>query len=257
MKKNYKSSTIVGKLKVYHYLSAKSKLKKHLPHTMSFSKKNLRKMVSEHDMLYIKPNVGSLGLGIFKVTQSDEGYTVQTNKRTRSFDEITEMYHFIKSIKKKKKKKLLIQEGIRLDKVQGKPYDLRAMVQRKPRGSWVITGIFAKVGKSGRIVTNFHQGGRLMTMTKLFKRLHLSEDKAESRLSRISTMAMNTAHVLSGRKKGMREMGIDIAVDKDKKHLYILEVNSRQPQFLPVKRISRSMYNRMKSYARTYGRKRG
>ncbi|WP_010271147.1 YheC/YheD family protein [Paenibacillus senegalensis] len=256
MKKNYKSSTIVGKLKVYRYLSADSRLKKHLPQTMSFSRKNLRKMASRHSVLYIKPNVGSLGLGIFKVTCAEDGYTVKTNKRTRHYEDLNELYAFIKS-KKEENKKLIIQKGIRLDRVQDKPYDLRAMVQRKPRGKWTVTGVFAKVGKAGKIVTNFHQGGRLMKMSTLFRKQGVSEGEAESRLEQIEWLALTSAKELSGRKKGMHEMGIDIALDEYTKQPYVLEVNSRQPQFYPLKKLSRKMYQRMMSYARAYGRKHG
>lgn len=256
MKKDYKSSTIVGKLKVYHYLLADSRLKKHLPKTMAFSKKNLRKMTSRYSLLYIKPNVGSLGLGIFKVTTNEYGYTAKTNKRTRHFEDLNDLYFFIKDIKQEKKK-LIIQKGIRLDKVQGKPYDLRAMVQRKPGGKWTVTGIIAKVGKAGKIVTNFHQGGRLMKLSTMFRKQGLSEGEAESIREHIRWLALTSARKLSGRKKGMREMGIDIAVDEYTNRLYILEVNSRQPQFSPIIKISPQMYQRMMSFARSYGRRRG
>lgn len=252
--KNYNSATIVGKLKVYYYLAANHQLNKHLPYTASFSKKNLKRMTESFRCLYIKPNVGSLGIGIYKLETDDEGYLLRSRKRTRRFTDIHSLYRHLLNVKKKK---LLIQQAVGLDRVQGNPYDLRAMVQRKPKGKWTCTGVIAKVGKPNKIVTNYHQGGRLVNMSKLFRQLQLSPEEGEERLALIRKTALQIARVLSKKKSGMREMGIDFAVEEESKQLFVLEVNSRQPQFAPIRKVDRAMYNRVMSYARAYGRKHG
>ncbi|GIP31218.1 YheC/YheD family protein [Paenibacillus sp. J2TS4] len=252
--KNYNSTTLVGKLKVYHYLAANHRVNKHLPYTVSFSKKNLKQMTELFRAVYIKPNVGSQGIGIYKVEKGEGGFTLRSTKKLRQFTDIQALYRYLL---RNKKKKLLIQQAVRLERVQGNPYDLRAMVQRKPKGKWTCTGIVAKIGKPNKIVTNYHQGGKIVRMSRLFNQLQLTPEEGEERLRKIRGSALQIARVLSARKSGMREMGIDFAVDEESKQLMVLEVNSRQPQLYPIKPVDRAMYNRMMSYARSYGRKRG
>ncbi|MNG32334.1 hypothetical protein D3C84_1183210 [compost metagenome] len=61
------------------------------------------------------------------------------------------------------------------------------------------------------------------------------------------------AQLLSRKKQGMREMGIDFAYDREER-LWVLEVNSKHPQFHPLKRIDPAAYRRMMSFAKAYGR---
>jgi hypothetical protein len=82
------------------------------------------------------------------------------------------------------------------------------MVQRKPKGNWTCTGIFAKVGNPNKIVTNYYQGGRLYTLDNVFNKMNLSSAEKESRKSQLNKIASDVAK-------------------------------------FPLKKIDRSMYNRI------------
>lgn len=252
-KKTYRSKRIVGKLKVYHYLLTDEELQPYLPETLPFTLDNLKQMVEKHPVLYIKPNVGSQGIGIFKLEQKDDGYQLRSTRKTRQFKKLSSVYHFLQS---QTKKRLIIQQGIDLERVNDHPYDIRIMVQRKPRSAWVCTGIFAKVGNPKKIVTNYYQGGQLVTMDKLYAKLGLTEEETQERLAQLEQVALRIAKVLLSKQPGMYELGIDLAYDSEQ-HLWLIEVNSRMPEFYPLKYISRPMYNRMLAFARSYGRTHG
>ncbi|GMK46540.1 YheC/YheD family protein [Paenibacillus glycanilyticus] len=254
--KKYKSRNIYGKLKVCRYLLSHKSLKKLVPHTVSFSRKHMASMLAEHSSVYVKPDTGSLGVGIFKVKKAkSSGYTVKhiVNKKQLS-RRLTTTSAVYDHISKRSEKRLIIQKGISLDRVDGRAYDIRVMVQRKPGGSWTVNGCIVKVGAPKKIVTNYYQGGKLYTMEKLGKKQGLSPKKTAKRISQLKSKSLKIAKHLSGKRKGMHELGIDFAYDK-KQRLWVIEVNSNHPQFYPVKRLDPKAYKKMKKFARSYGRK--
>ncbi|WP_168123716.1 YheC/YheD family protein [Paenibacillus sp. HB172176] len=252
--KKYASSTIRGKLRVCSYLKANRRLKPHVPHTKGFNRMNLEQMLGQHGSLYVKPDIGSLGIGIMNVKKTSEGYELKeiTGKRQRvsSFRTASSLYE---SMLGKQKGKLIIQQAITLDLVNGRPYDIRVMVQRRPGGKWTCTGFLVKVGAANKIVTNYYQGGDIYTLHKLNEKLGLSSDESARRKADFTNLALEIARTLSKRKSGMREMGVDFAYSKSDR-IWVLEVNSNHPQFHPLKKLDSAAYKKMKSFAASYGR---
>ncbi|QNK56213.1 YheC/YheD family protein [Paenibacillus sp. PAMC21692] len=252
--KRYASRRIRGKLKVCRYLENNGATRRMVPDTESYSLANMRKLAKRYNSLYIKPDVGSLGIGISKLSRQNGGYLLKESwnksQRSRSLGTLEAAYRHLKA---KGRGKLIVQQAIKLDKVDGKPYDIRAMVQRKPGGAWTCTGFIVKVGGKGKIVTNYYQGGAVWKLRKLHRRLGLNAQESNYREEQLRSEAITIAKTLSARQSGMREMGIDFARDRGGK-LWILEVNSNHPQFHPLKAIDRTAYDRMKEYAASYGR---
>lgn len=252
-KKTYASVKVRGKLRVCRYLS-EAGLERNIPHTVSMTESNLTRMAGTYRSLYIKPDVGSLGIGVHKVKRNAGGfellYTVSRRQLSRRFSKLTALYQHLKA---KRLGKMIVQQAIRLDRVNGRPYDLRAMVQRKPGGKWTCTGFMAKVGAPGKIVTNYFQGGRIVTLRSLFKLQRISAAQRRSRTSQLTEKALQVTRALSRKRSGMHEMGIDFAYDRSGR-FWILEVNSNHPQFHPLKKLDRKAYDRMRSFAGSYGR---
>ncbi|MBD2868032.1 YheC/YheD family protein [Paenibacillus arenilitoris] len=255
LKKRYASRKIRGKLKVCRYLSANGWLKSHVPDTIAFSLPNLELMAGRYDMLYIKPDVGSMGIGISMLKRTEEGYELfkivgkgQLHERFESLQGVYDRLAAPRTIP------LIIQQGITLDRVHDRPYDIRVMVQRMPRGAWVCTGFMVKVGAGDKIVTNYYQGGALYTMAMLGRGKGMTRQELASRVRGLAGKALQVARTLSRRQPGMREMGIDFAFDEQQR-LWVLEVNSNHPQFHPMKTLDRRAYNRMMRFAASYGRR--
>lgn len=253
-KKRYKSNRIAGKLRVNNYLKGHWELRRLVPRTVSFSRPNLRSMSRRFRTLYIKPNIGSQGIGVHKLKRLSSGYQLiyikGKRQKQRRFASIGSAYEHLKA---KQPPKFIIQRAIKLDTLNGRPYDIRAMVQRRPGGPWTCTGFAVKVGAKHKIVTNYYQGGKLYTIQKLLKLKGYSEEERNGRIGRLTEQAEAVARFLSSKRSGMHEMGIDFAFDTDRR-LWILEVNSNHPQFRPIKKLDRGAYNRMRSFAKSYGR---
>ncbi|GAA0373010.1 YheC/YheD family protein [Bacillus horti] len=251
MKSKVRSRSITGKLRVHQYLKSDTAIKPYLPKAVSYSLPNLRSMTQQFESVYVKPNVGSLGKGIFRVQRKSDNYELKSSKNVHKyFSTINQVHRYINS---QSKKKLFIQQGIDLGKANGQPFDIRSMVQRKPGGPWTFTGMVAKIGKVNKIVTNHYQGGKPVLMDQLYDRLNLMEEGREKASKDIKDLSLKIAHTLNAKHPGMYQMGIDLAREANGK-LWILEVNSRHPQFYAFKRMDRKMYNRMFSFAKSIGR---
>lgn len=254
MAKNYASRNIRGKLRVCHYLLADADLSQYVPKTVSFSRPNLAAMLEIYSSVYVKPDVGSLGIGVCKIKRAASGYVLKGVDGKQQWKELYEKADGLYDrIARTNNGKLIIQQAIRLDRVGGRPYDIRVMVQRKPGGSWVCTGMMVKVGAAKKIVTNYYQGGVICTLSKLHHHLGVTAEEGKRREQALASAALRIASTLSGKQSGMQEMGIDFAQDKVGK-LWVLEVNSNHPQFHPLKQLDPQAYDKMMRYAVSYGR---
>ncbi|MBW7477637.1 YheC/YheD family protein [Paenibacillus oenotherae] len=253
--RRYNSRPIRGKLRVCNYLTASNGLKRHVPHTVLFTENNLKSMSLSYKSVYIKPDIGSMGIGVYKLNHVSDGFelysTFKRRQHRQHFGTVSAVYNHIKA---RHGNRMIIQTTVALDRVNNRPYDIRAMVQRRPGGAWTCTGYLVKIGATpNHIVTNYSQGGAIETIQKLLKRKGLSAGERASRIRWLSNKAIAVCRTLSSKRSGMREMGIDFAYDKNGR-LWILEVNSNHPQFHPLKNIDRTAYSRMLSFAKSYGR---
>lgn len=254
--KKYNSRSIYGKLKVCRYLNSHDTLKKLVPHTVSFSLEHMETMLDSYSSVYVKPDSGSQGMGIFKVKKAkSSGYTVKhilkKKQLSKHLDSASAVYDYINE---KSDKKLIIQKSIALDRVNGRAYDIRVMVQRKPGGDWTVNSYSVKAGAPNKIVNNYYQGGKLYTLEKLGEKQGKSAATTSKRKAELKSKALKIAKHLSTKRKGMHELGIDFGYDTEQK-LWIIEVNSNHPQFYPMKWLDPKAYKKMKEFARSYGRK--
>ncbi|RXT05647.1 YheC/YheD family protein [Ammoniphilus sp. CFH 90114] len=246
-----RSKRIRGKFKVYGYLMEQGMIRPHLPFTRPFTKDNLEQTLLRYTTVYIKPDFGKEGKGVYRVVKNGPEFILKYQSRTKVFTDSHSLYQFVN---RRSSSRLIIQQGIELERFNNKPYDVRAMLQRKPKGEWVCTGWFARVGSPGKIVTNLAQGGKVYSVNKLFQSKGLPPHEQSRRFDYIQRLSLEVARCLSAKRSGMHQIGIDWVFDQTGK-LWILEVNSTWPVIYPVKKIDQTMYRRMLFFARSYGRR--
>ncbi|WP_338130749.1 YheC/YheD family protein [Cohnella ginsengisoli] len=146
------------------------------------------------------------------------------------------------------------QQGIELLKQDGRRFDFRVMVQMNPAGQWETTGIIGRLAHPRKIVTNYHAGGTPLPMETLMK-THLEKAGRTSRGYRreLSKLGVDVALVLGKRFPGLKEIGIDVAVDTALKP-WILEVNTLPDPYIFLRLPDRGVYRRIRKYAIAYGR---
>lgn len=228
-------------------LLGNNKARAHIPDTRKLSKSTLRTMLKLYKMVYVKPEIGTHGKGVIRVEKREEDeYTYQLGSLEKSFQDFGKLYQSLLS--ETKKKSYLIQKGIHLVKYKNRRFDIRVMVQLSPRGVWETTGFIGRVASPKKIVTNYHSGGKLMDVKRLFV-AHLSVSKMDKTMRQLDKLGVAAARHLHKKYPGIRQIGLDIGFD----HSWIpwiIEVNTNPDPYIFNKLTDKSMYRKIMRYKR-------
>jgi len=201
----------------------------HIPDTRKLSKSTLRTMLNLHEMVYVKPEIGTHGKGVIRVEKRGEDeYVYQLGPTEKVFQDYKTFYQSL--ISETKKKSYLVQKGIHLVKYKKRRFDIRVMVQLSLKGIWETTGLIGRVAPPQKIVTNYHSGGKLIDVKRLFG-AHLKASKMEKVMHKLGKLGVVTARHLHAKYPGIQQIGLDIGFD----HSWIpwiIEVNTNPDPYI-------------------------
>lgn len=247
----YKSSTIKSKWLKTQWLLEDPFIQKYVPHTLPFNQRNLNAMLDDYTSVFFKPTNGSGGKNIIRIRKTAGGYQTQLNTSKTSYSTAAQLYRDLNRFAGIRP--YLLQKGIRLAKSNGKPFDIRVMVQKTKQGAWVSTALFTKVGNPNKVATNYNQGGSLKTFGKTMKGASFSPNFTPYLESELKRLGVAVGENFDRHYKGFQELGLDVAIDSNGR-AWILEVNTR-PQIYPLKAFKdKSLYRKILSYGKHYGR---
>ncbi|RAP75611.1 YheC/YheD family protein [Paenibacillus montanisoli] len=195
----------------------------HIPPTRMFTKANLNNMLQVHGMVVIKPVRGAGGHGVIKVSKAAGVYKYTYYSRTSSFGTFDGMYKSL--LANKKARPYLIQKGIQLATIGGRPIDYRVKYVKQPTGEWRITAIVGRLAKPGLFVTNICRGGTLLSGSEGIRR-SFSSGAVVSKKREMRLLTKLSTAVLEGRFPGIGQLGFDYGIDRRGK-IWIFEVNTR------------------------------
>lgn len=206
----------------------------YIPKTTWYTPHTLDRMLAVFPTVFIKPDKGGGGAGILRVQKEREGrFQICFRKVCRSVERFR-LAGMVNGLLIPGKR-YLIQQGIDLARIQGRPVDIRILLQ-KPERKWVISGMVAKVAAQGQFVTNHSKGGKPVSLEKAFALIWGKETPVASfLLDQLKELALRTAFVLDSRFPGIKELGIDVGADQSGR-LWIFEVNTR-PQFQMFRKV--------------------
>ncbi|MCY9589473.1 hypothetical protein PC41400_11250 [Paenibacillus chitinolyticus] len=240
---------LITKNNVSKSLQTNELLSGNVPETKIYSESMLKTMLNKYSMVYVKPNRGTGGKGIFRVEKLGAGsYKYQINTMTKTFESFDSM---AKSINiKTKSEKYAIQHGIHLMKHKNRLFDLRIMVQKNPNGKWETTGVIGRLGHPKKIVTNVCKGGSSKPIEVLLKD-HVTNIPEYKKW--LENLGYRAAKQLNKTFPRIKELGLDVGIDC-KLHPWILEANP-QPAIYGFKTLKdKSIYQKICRYQKAYGR---
>ncbi|WP_164462160.1 YheC/YheD family protein [Bacillus sp. FJAT-42376] len=215
------------KWKTHKFFLKRSIQNMQLPATKkAVSEKIVLDMLHEYKKIVLKPVSNSQGRGIlFAEKLSDFHYslTKQENEDwtvihfTHHEDLINELQH-----EKIFKKRYLSQSYIDLSLVNGRPFDIRVIMQKK--SGWVCSGIECRLAGLNQDVTNLSQGGSAFHIQEMLKLINI--EKPENIINQIQQISKNLAARLDETGEHFAELGIDLALDRDQK-IWLIEINFR------------------------------
>lgn len=203
-------------------------IRAYLPETNWYHPETLNEMLDKYGSVFIKPDKGGGGKGAIRL-QKRSGQKVECRSLYESkVLPPTQIHDWIER-RLNPTKKYIIQQGIHLATVKGRPFDLRIFLQ-KPDKEWKVNGICAKLAAPGKIVTNYCKGGQPYEAYKAFLEV-TSHDKKKAKelFIELYFLSKEIAKTLNSRFTGLKELGIDAGIDNQLR-IWIFEVNTR-PNF--------------------------
>lgn len=161
-----------GKDFIHRLLWNAPHLRAYLPAAMPLTSENLRRMMSRHPDLILKPIRGSVGHGVMRLQYArSTGWelTYASPISMRRWNTVRLHRRELPAWTRRmlRRTPYLVQERIPLAEYEGRPIDLRITVQRGSGGDWGVTGRFAKVAAAGSFVCNIAKGGEALPAEEL------------------------------------------------------------------------------------------
>lgn len=241
-----------------HRLLAGSGVRSAVPAARRFGRSALDAMLDRHRSVVIKPTGGSGGKGIRFVTALGDGrYRVRSGARAQVIRGRDALYRHLRG--KAGGRRHLIQRKIPLATVDGRPFDVRVMVQRQRRGNgksgggngsgWRVTAKLVRVAGPGYLITNTaRSGGRVLPFSAALRRSNIRTGAGglEGRINRLSLRAVRSLHAHC---RALHTVGLDIGVDRSGRP-WIIEANFTPSKSLFKRLKDQTLYRRILRYTR-------
>ncbi|WP_127530122.1 YheC/YheD family protein [Paenibacillus kobensis] len=223
-------------------------LRDHLPDTMLFSQQAFIDMIDKYKVVFVKPDLGMQGKGVMKVTTIKEnggGYVIRTADNAFAYRDVRNAAKKLSQLIGHQQ--YLVQQGIDLIRLKGKPIDFRALLHIKPDGNWRFFGIMGKVAAANQIVTNYNSGGRAI---QLHQALELSIEESHEWEMLIKQLSGQFARAMKKSFPRITELGLDLAIDT-KGQIWLLEANTKPHYKLFRHHSNPSLFAKIASSARS------
>ncbi|GGF96885.1 YheC/YheD family protein [Paenibacillus abyssi] len=203
-------------------LLAHPRIAPHIPPTKRYTNESLRSMLEAYDMVVIKPVVGGGGHGVIKISKQNGVYTSTYFSDRRVFASFEDLVRALAPLKRGRK--YIIQKGIHLASISGRPIDYRVKYVKEGKG-WVYRAMVGRLARRGLFVTNLCRGGLQMAAAEGIRR-SLSASLVRSKKKEMRELTQVSTKVLEGSFPGIGQLGFDYGIDTKGK-IWIFEVNTR------------------------------
>ena len=219
------NTRLPGKWGMYKLWRKYPELLPALPPTRVLSKSTLKAMLNRYGEVYVKPIQGGQGKGVAWIKRVRGGYRYRIHgprgSRSGKVASIAAV-----SARCCGGRPRIVQMAIDVLKCDGRPFDIRALVQRHADGDWHVTGVVARVGGRKSKVTNIHAGGSARKVREALAEAGADEATIDEVIRKVEHLALATARACSQATPLVAELGVDFAVDKEY-NCWLLEANSR------------------------------
>jgi hypothetical protein len=221
----------LDKSEVFDALKKEVALQKYLPDSHTLQNYNLFKsMCSRYNVVFLKPVKGSLGKGIIRLSrmgpeQWQVSHATFGGTKKQTFTSLIKLFSTLEG--KMKTVRYLIQQGLTLIEIGGRPVDFRALTQKNASGKWTVTSIVSRTAGTHHFVSNLARGGTLSTVKESIAKSNLPVSHRSNVSVLLKKAALDIAkgvdHTIPAH---FAELGIDLALDTSGR-VWLLEVNSK------------------------------
>jgi hypothetical protein len=216
------------KWRLYKIMSKDPVIKNHLPMTRTVKQPNdIKRILQRYKVVYLKSHIGRMGKNVLRVEPRPFGgyqYSFYRSEQltVRTVSDFQSLMNVVNKFFRGRK--YLIQQGIELLKFNNRLIDMRAELQHSGDGSVEIVGISVRYGQPHSPITTH---GNVLTFNDFFiKKMGYSKEQLEAFHSVVQKYLISVYEFIDNNYGKYAEMGIDFAIDKNKK-IWFIEANSR------------------------------
>lgn len=229
------NSRFLSKQEVYDALKDHAQAKEMIPDTATFNRSNLLDMLQKYPEVFIKPNHGSIGRGIYKIRRvSTRRYCfagVSSNIPVWKGPYTFELLYRQLMASEISKRKYLVQQAVDLARFNSRLFDVRSQVQKNKEGEWILTGAAVRVAGKGRFVTHIPNGGKAEVFDEVTLRVFPSIRTRQFINQQINKSVDLVPRILEEKLEiNLGILTMDLGIDSSGK-MWILEVNSKPSSF--------------------------
>lgn len=220
-----------NKSDIYRLLERDSSVNRYVPESiMNPTPEQIKDLLDRHSLIYYKPNNGSLGNGIYRLSYIPKnGYYARYRKTGSNallrFSSFGSLIRTLQARHGRQLRSYVAQQGIRLIEIDGCPIDFRFHMHKNGRNNWVVVGIGAKKAGKGSVTTHLKNGGSLLTPEQALSRAFGA--RADEVLRHAKSVAITLAEAIEYHHQHLiGEIGFDIGIDKDEK-IWMFEANAK------------------------------
>ncbi len=212
-----------------------------------------QEFISSFSRVFIKPNFGSAGEGIHTLEQVKRNFLLKGYNRNQVVYWVSRNLGAIdrRLARRVRPTKCILQAGLDLAKFQGRPFDVRVLVQKNRGADWDITGYAARLAGRGGYLTNLHRGGMAQPLEKVLVNI-FGRGTGAGILDEVKKICLNTVTAVENKVGPFGEVAVDLGVDKEGR-LWIIELNSRPGRTIFQKIGARSLKEKSITNVLEYG----
>lgn len=220
----------LNKWNVYQILRTVAGLKVNIPATDRFTLETLAEFLNRFSRVYIKPQEGSQGKGIIRVTKWPDVYFCEFHtdcgkRRSQVCNDLGQIKELLLP-----NEDYLVQQGVQLASINGRIVDFRVHVIKNGYGEWEAVAAVGRRAPRQGVMTHGWCGGSYELAEGLMQQLF--SDRASAYFSDLNQAALAIARYLDSRlPQALAELGLDLGLDQDGAP-WLLEVNERPNRIL-------------------------
>lgn len=205
--KCFNTINFFNKWKVYNILK-NSDLNAFLPDTFLYNKSNISALLDKYKLVYIKPTYGFKGKSVHRVERMDNG------EINISLDSFAPRYICRKneSIQEKLdellgRRKHIIQQGLRINRLEDQYFDIRVLVQKDIVGEWRVSAIICRVAYEQYFNTSIYEA--IHDVADILPQF-LSPQKANEILHSLNEVSIKAAQETEIYMGSLGELSVDL-----------------------------------------------
>ncbi|OBZ17673.1 YheC/YheD family protein [Bacillus sp. FJAT-26390] len=221
--KCFNNINFFNKWDLYNFLK-QSVLNPYVPETVLYDQANVSALLEKYHVIYIKPDYGCKGKSVYRVERTNDGdvnislHALAPRYICRKNESIEEKLDELLG-----SEKYMVQQGVCIQQINQRYFDIRALVQKDILGEWKVSTIACRVAYEHYFNTSMCEF--IFDAAEILPLL-FSEGNTDEIFHSLHELSITAAQEAEAHMGSLGELSVDFALDEQSK-LWIIELNGK------------------------------